>query len=118
LGRFVEFLTYKANKLGKEVIRIDESFTTRACCKCGKMKHRSLWERTIKCNCGNQIDRDLNSAINIMIKFLILKTEFDFLSQEPSVTEESFLSKWNGFATIHSPIRSRSNGGLVESPGL
>ena len=31
LSRFVEFLTYKAEKMGKRVIRIDESKTTRAC---------------------------------------------------------------------------------------
>ncbi|WP_369798615.1 zinc ribbon domain-containing protein [Methanosarcina sp. WH1] len=29
-----------------------------------------LWERTIKCDCGNVIDRDRNSAINIMERFL------------------------------------------------
>ncbi|WP_082088339.1 zinc ribbon domain-containing protein [Methanosarcina sp. WWM596] len=29
-----------------------------------------LWERTMKCDCGNVIDRDRNSAINIMKRFL------------------------------------------------
>ncbi|TXT53335.1 MAG: hypothetical protein BAJALOKI1v1_2510001, partial [Promethearchaeota archaeon] len=28
LGRLVQFLTYKAQKIGKRVIRIDESYTT------------------------------------------------------------------------------------------
>ena len=118
LGRFTEFLTYKARKLGKRVIRIDESFTTKTCCKCGKLTFRSLWERTIKCDCGNQIDRDLNSAINIMVAFLSQKKEFEFLLQESSVTEESFLLKWKGFTTIHSPTRVRSSSGLVGSPIL
>ena len=118
LGRFVEFLTYKARKLGKRVMRIDESFSTKACCKCGKMKYRPLWERTIKCDCGNQMDRDINSAINIMVAFLSQKENYDFLSQLPSVTEESFLSIWDGFTTIYSPTRTRSSSGLVGSPDL
>lgn len=109
MGRFAQFLTYKAEKIGKRVIRIDESNTTKVCAKCGKKERRMLSERTIQCDCGNNIDRDLNSAINIMVKFL--KT----LSHEPSVNEESFLSNWNGFTTIHSSIRNRSNRRLVGS---
>jgi putative transposase len=37
LGRFVQFLTYKANLVGKSVIRIDEKHTTKKCCYCGKL---------------------------------------------------------------------------------
>ncbi|MFW9988062.1 MAG: RNA-guided endonuclease InsQ/TnpB family protein [Candidatus Odinarchaeota archaeon] len=97
LSRFVEFLTYKAEKIGKKVIRIDESKTTKACCKCGKLEKRAIFERIIICDYGNRIDRDLNSAINIMIRFLSEKHKFDFLSHESSVNEESFLTQWNGF---------------------
>jgi len=93
LGRFVEFLTYKAKLVGKRVIRIDESYTTQRCCICGKLKKRSLGERTILCDCGNHLDRDLNSAINIMNKFLQNKQNYDFLLQQPSLNEESFLQK-------------------------
>jgi len=51
------------------------------------------------CACGNYIDRDLNSAIIIMIKFLLRKKEktYDFLSHQPSVNEESFQDQWKGF---------------------
>ena len=99
LGRFVQFLTYKARKIGKRVIRIDESYTTQTCAKCGKRIKRKLSERIINCDCGHQMDRDLNSSINIMVKFL----QSDDLSHQPSLKEESFLHKWNGFSTTHSP---------------
>ncbi|TFF98945.1 MAG: transposase [Promethearchaeota archaeon] len=99
LGRFVQFLTYKARKIGKRVIRIDESYTTQTCAKCGVRVKRELSERDITCDCGHQMDRDLNSAVNIMIKFLMS----DNLSHQPSLKEESFLRKWNGFSTTHSP---------------
>lgn len=101
MSRFAEFLTYKAKKMGKRVIRIGEEKTTKTCCKCGKPSKRAIYERVIICDCGNQIDRDLNSSINIMVKFLEMKKTcvFDFLSNQPSMTEESFLltNEWNGF---------------------
>ena len=99
VGRFVQFLTYKAEKIGKRVIRIDESYTTQTCAKCGKKGVRELSERDINCDCGHKMDRDLNSSINIMVKFL----KSEDLSHQPSLKEESFLHRWNGFSTTHSP---------------
>jgi putative transposase len=80
MGRFARFLTYKAEIAGKRVIEIDESFTTKTCCNCGRVKNIRLSERTIHCDCGTVIDRDKNSAANIMLRFL---------SQEPLVDGES-----------------------------
>ena len=95
LGRFAQFLTYKAEKIGKRVIRIDERGTSQKCCICGRRRKRRLYERTITCDCGNLLDRDVNSAINIMERFIRNKRKYakkyDFLSPEPSVNEESFL---------------------------
>ncbi|MFX1510580.1 MAG: RNA-guided endonuclease InsQ/TnpB family protein [Promethearchaeota archaeon] len=87
LGRFAQFLTYKAQRLGKSVIRIDESDTTKMCCVCGKMKRRYLSERVIQCNCGNPFDRDQNAAVNIMIRFLL---------QKPPVNGEPLQAFLNG----------------------
>ena len=53
LGRFVQFLTYKAQKRGKRVIRIDDSYTTQTCAKCGMRVKRELSERDITCDCGH-----------------------------------------------------------------
>lgn len=70
LGRFVEFLTYKAELIGKKIIRIDESYTSKTCCKCGKTHRMKLYNRIMSCECGNNLDRDKNSSINIMLRFL------------------------------------------------
>ncbi|OKY78474.1 MAG: IS605 OrfB-like transposable element containing RNAse H-like and Zn finger domain [Candidatus Methanohalarchaeum thermophilum] len=80
IGRFVRFLIYKAELVGKKVIEINEANTTKKCCVCGKKQDMPLHKRTYKCDCGNEIDRDKNSAINIMNRFL---------SQERSVNEQS-----------------------------
>jgi transposase len=117
LSRFVQYLTYKARKMGKRLISIDESYTTQVCCQCGVKQKRSLVERTIFCQCGNQLDRDLNAAINIMKKYLYLH-QSDPLLHQPDVNTESFLRKRNGSTTIHNLFREKSKDGLVGSPIL
>ncbi|MFX0204506.1 MAG: RNA-guided endonuclease InsQ/TnpB family protein [Candidatus Hodarchaeota archaeon] len=72
LGLFVEFLTYKATLMGKRVIEIDETDTTKTCSFCGhKKKVLHLSERIFHCEvCKVILDRDRNSAVNIMKRFL------------------------------------------------
>jgi putative transposase len=70
IGRFAQFLTYKAESLGKRVIRIDESYTSKKCCVCGTIKDMSLNNRTYECGyCSNVIDRDYNSSVNILLRY-------------------------------------------------
>lgn len=70
LGRFAWFLTYKAERVGKKVIEISERKTSKTCCVCGKEHDMPIWKRTMECDCGTTIDRDQNSAINIMVRYL------------------------------------------------
>ena len=70
LSQFVGFLTYKAALIGKKVIEIDERYTSKKCYVCGKKHDMPIWKRTMECDCGNMIDRDRNSAIFIMLRFL------------------------------------------------
>ena len=74
LGRFVELLTYKAKLMGKRVITIDERNTSKTCAFCGHKKIKiPLYQRAYHCGkCEIVIDRDQNSAINIMKRFLSL----------------------------------------------
>lgn len=70
IGRLVGFLTYKAKLIGKRIIEIDERDTSKTCCLCGAKKDMPLENRQYICDCGNNIDRDRNSAINIMLRYL------------------------------------------------
>ncbi len=103
VGRFAKFLTYKSEMIGKKVIEISEKNTTKECCICGKKENRSLYERTINCDCGNNMDRDKNSAVNIMNRFL---------SQERSVDEQSLfvrgLLRQTGSEYAHKPMSEHS----------
>ena len=90
LARFAQFLTYKAIKVGKRVIRIDESYMFQQRCRCGKRMKRALSEYINFNDCGNRIDRDLNSTINILEYLVNQMQYFDFLSHQSSITEEFF----------------------------
>ena len=42
--------------------------TTKQCCECGRLHNMPLHKRRMKCECGNDKDRDHNAAINILRK--------------------------------------------------
>lgn len=70
IGRFVRFLTYKAELSGKKLIKINEAYTTKMCCCCNKEHDMPISKRIMNCDCGNVIDRDENSSVNIMLRYL------------------------------------------------
>jgi len=113
LGRFVQFLTYKAIKAGKRVIRIGESYIFQQWCRCGNRMKRALLEYIIMCDCGKQIDRDLYSTINILERLANQRQLFDFLSHQPSMTEESFRERLDLLRTTVQSPQVRVDGELV-----
>ena len=69
LYRFKQILNYKANWYGRKVIQIGTFFpSSKRCNNCGTInQEQKLHNREWKCsNCGNENDRDLNAARNIL----------------------------------------------------
>ena len=66
-GMFTYFLSYKLERAGKKLVRIDKWYpSSKICSCCGKLKKElKLEDRMYSCICGNQINRDENAAINI-----------------------------------------------------
>jgi len=93
LGRFARFLTYKARKVGKKVIRISERDTTKLCTYCMNKENRALSERTINCDCGLEMYRDTSSAGTQMQRFLALLA----LSQKRLVVRQRLLKEIRDF---------------------
>ena len=64
---FQSMLTYKSVKHGKKVIKIGRfKPSSQICSNCGHRQKLSLNDRVYKCQeCGTEIDRDTNAAINI-----------------------------------------------------
>lgn len=70
-GLFRQMLEYKAESAGVQVIAVNPSNTTQACSECRSIVPKGLSVRVHKCpHCGLVIDRDVNSARNILHKAL------------------------------------------------
>ncbi|MFX0169143.1 MAG: RNA-guided endonuclease InsQ/TnpB family protein [Candidatus Hodarchaeota archaeon] len=111
LGRFAEFLTYKAEKVGKRVARIDESYTTKTCCVCGQINDRLLSERVIQCNCGTTLDRDKNAAVNIMVRFLLQQSP---VNREPLQAFLHGLHRHTALPHIPRGVDSMGTPGIIQ----
>jgi putative transposase len=66
-NKFAEMLAYKAENACKLVVRVSPRNTTQRCSRCGRLVKKGLAERTHRCpSCGLELDRDYNSAIDIL----------------------------------------------------
>lgn len=66
-GLFRQYLEYKAEEAGVQVIAVNPSNTTQACSRCGSIVPKDLSVRTHHCpDCGLILDRDVNAARNIL----------------------------------------------------
>jgi putative transposase len=69
---FMQMLAYKCQEYGKELHFLDERNTSKPCHACGNLQAMPLWKRKYCCtNCGLVMDRDENSAHNILARFLV-----------------------------------------------
>lgn len=68
--RFKQFLKCKAEEYSCEVVEVSEAWTSRTCSYCGKI-HPKNSKKTLKCDCGAIVDRDLNGARGIYLRALV-----------------------------------------------
>ena len=66
---FCKKLEENAEKFGNSIVYVDKYYpSSQICSKCGE-RHKEMSDvtnRTLKCKCGNIIDRDYNSALNLL----------------------------------------------------
>jgi putative transposase len=65
-GMFVDMCSYKAAKAGRTLLKVSPKYTSQICSNCGTVKKKDLSERWHSCDCGAELDRDVNAAINIL----------------------------------------------------
>jgi putative transposase len=63
---FQQFCTYKAANAGREVLFVNPKYTSQICSGCGQVRKKELSQRWHSCECGCELDRDHNAAINIL----------------------------------------------------
>jgi putative transposase len=66
-GQFQALCAAKAESAGRTVVLVDPHFTSQRCSQCGAMVKKALSERWHSCDCGCELDRDHNAAINILL---------------------------------------------------
>ncbi len=69
-ARLIQMLTYKAERAGGMVVRVDPRRTSLECSSCGTIVEKTLSERRHVCGCGANLHRDHNAAINILNRAL------------------------------------------------
>ncbi len=67
-GMFVGLCTSKAEEAGRTLLKVSPRFTSQVCSNCGTLKKKDLSERWHSCDCGAELDRDVNAAINILAR--------------------------------------------------
>ncbi len=65
-GQFQQIVTHKAACAGRTVLFVNPRYTSQVCSQCGTVRKKSLDERWHSCECGCELDRDTNAAINIL----------------------------------------------------
>lgn len=73
-GQLRQFLTYKAESAGSEVIAVDPRGTSQLCSECGGHVPKTLAVRWHDCpECGYSADRDVNAARNVLLRAKLLR---------------------------------------------
>lgn len=67
-GTFVQLCSSKAEWAGRTLLKVDPRFTSRICSGCGQVRKKDLSERWHRCDCGTELDRDVNAAMNILAR--------------------------------------------------
>jgi putative transposase len=97
ISKFLGYLAYKCESRSNIVEEIDESYTTQTNCLTGKRfpKKVELKDRTVKLAEGLIIDRDINSAVNILKKWEVIQRQQKsnhFAALTPLLSKQSLLN--------------------------
>jgi putative transposase len=65
-GMFQQFCTYKAANAGRAMLFVNPQYTSQVCSGCGTIVKKELSERWHSCECGVELGRDHNAALNIL----------------------------------------------------
>lgn len=80
--QFDTFLNYKAEMLGKSVVKINPKYTSQKCFCCGYLDRKNRSKLKFKCvKCGHQDHSDINTALNIKQKYILSVTFKKFTEQ-------------------------------------
>ena len=66
-GFFAQYLSYKAENAGRQIVKINPAYTSQDCSVCGHREAKKLSDRIHSCSCcGFETCRDHNASLNIL----------------------------------------------------
>jgi putative transposase len=65
-GTFMQLCRVKAAWAGRSIVKVNPRYTSQVCSQCGTVRKKTLEERWHSCECGVELDRDVNAAMNIL----------------------------------------------------
>ena len=77
---FLDRLITKTKTYEKtQVYEVNESFTSKTCCNCGELDNNLGSKKEYKCpNCKIHLLRDINGAVNIMLRYFTNRAKLCF----------------------------------------
>jgi putative transposase len=86
-SQFILILTSKAEEAGRMVIKVNPSYTSQDCSRCGHRNKITLATRVYRCSrCGLVINRDRNGALNVKGQAGLSGMVPDGESREPRIS--------------------------------
>jgi ribosomal protein S27AE len=72
LHQFEQFLSYKAEALGKRVVFVDARYTSQKCSRCGHRSSANRKKSRFRCgSCGYTAHADINAAVNVRDNYIL-----------------------------------------------
>ncbi len=65
-AQFINILSLKAANAGRKVIGVDPKYTSQDCSCCGHRQKVKIGHAYVCANCGVDMHRDVNAAVNIL----------------------------------------------------
>lgn len=70
--QFEQFLSYKAEALGKRVVFVDARYTSQKCSRCGHIRKANRKKSRFLCgHCGYTTHADINAAVNVRDNYIL-----------------------------------------------
>ena len=86
-GTFIQTLESKAEEAAKRVWKVPAAYTSQECSGCGHRMKKTLAEREHRCSeCGLQLHRDHNAALNIQARAVPLGMPLVGVASEPRIS--------------------------------
>lgn len=86
--QFKEFLCYKCEATGIDVVKVSARYTSQRCNQCGKINKQNRQKNQYRCSCGYHDHADINAAKNIRDRYISQLLKVEQAAFQPANSDE------------------------------